>query len=518
MQEFELPVRKTLTQGLRPRSDTGRNKDFLAQCQYMKPLSVGLRSCADCVNPFADSLFYEWPFPQLIRTASETLLIYADEVYPVIEYTDQAWVVGGKYTTYDLNDPAVKLSIIKDGVWHCADLGAGWLLFNGTSVVFKLGTETMFDEEAIVYVQDSVSVLTGCASRGRLLLGGFTPSALFSGVWQAVWGKYLSSLPYSISTDLGAIGANYVYWSTIGGGDVLLPFAAELAKDGLIKEDKPDEYDEEFFLELFKRNELGFMPMPWQGSVLCVKPLGKGVAVYGTDGIAVLIPALEPYPTYGLQRVADFGIASRGAVGGDERGHILVDIIGNAWSLGADYSLQKLGYKEYIGTLLDSDIVILKNAEYEEFFISGSSASFVLTPQGLGETPQQITGACNVEGSFYGVFNTPKKTDAIIVTDNIDFNYRDLKTITTVEVGCNAEALVYVAIDYKYDKQNTWQRSPWVLVNSEGFARVQITALDFRIAVKCDSYKGFELDYINVRWQTAGRRTVRGLSANTANT
>jgi len=482
----------------------------------MKPLEFGLRASTGCVNPFEVDHFKEWPFPQLIRTASETLLVYADKVYTVTE--GDTWTRGAAYTTYDLNSPADVKGITSGGVWHCADLGKGWLLFNGECVVFKLGTETMFDEEAITYVQDTISVQTGCASRGRLILGGFTPTQLFSEDWEGTWLKYLASLPYSTSTDIGNIGSNFVYWSSIGGGDILLPFSPGLSKDGMVKEDEPDEYDEEFFLELFKRNELGFMPMPWQGSVLCVKPLGKGVAVYGADGIAVLVPTIEPYPTYGLQRVADFGIASRGAVGGSEWGHVLIDSSGNIWKLGNDYSLRKLGYKEYIADILTGEMVISWDAEHDEYYISGSSTSLVLTPQGLGRNPQHITGAHDVSGYFVGVSSTDDSTAVVAVTDIIDFNYRDMKTITTVEVGCSVTDNVYVAVDFRYNEKDDWIRTPWIPVNPEGFAHVQITALDVRIAIGTDNYDRFELDYINVHWQTSGRRTVRGIYAGAANT
>jgi len=508
MQEFNQPIQKALTQGLRIRSDAGRGTEFLTQCQYMKPLQFGLRPCVDCINPFDEDYFVEWYFPQPIVTSSETLLAYEDAIYSVTK--------GATYVTYALDDPGVRKAITGRGVWHYADLGEGWLLFNGTCVVFRLSTETMFGEEAIIYCQDAVSVQTGCASRGRLILGGFNPAQLFSGTWGEIWNIYLNSLSAPISTE-PISSDNFVYWSSIGGGDILLPFAPGLIKDGVVKEDMPDEHDEEFFLELFRRNELGFMPMPWQGSVLRVKPLGKGIAVYGTEGIAGLIPALEPYPTYGLQRVADFGIASRGAVGGDEQGHILVDAAGNVWRIDDNFALRKLGYKEYIASLLSDEIIIVKNAEHNEYHISGKDESFVLTPQGLGESPQYITGAYNIDGEFVGVFDTAESKDVVVITDIIDFNYRDLKTITTVEIGCNAVSSVYVAIDYRYEKQGFWQRSTWVLTSPEGFARMQITALEFRIAVKCDSYEGFELDYINVRWQTCGRRTVRGLNAGATN-
>lgn len=508
MQELSLPIQKALTQGLRPRDDIGRNAEFLTQCQYMKPLPFGLRPCIDCTNPFDEDYFDAWPFPQLIITASETLLAYENSIYSVTNNIT--------YSTYSLEDPSIKKPITGTGIWHCVDLGEGWLLFNGTCVVFKLSTETMFGEDQVVYCQDAVSVQTGCANRGRLILGGFNPAQLFSGAWSEIWNKYLNNLSASVSTDFSG-SDNFVYWSTIGGGDILLPFAPGFIKDGMIKEDKPDEHDEEFFLELFRRNELGWMPMPWQGSVLCVKPLGKGIAVYGTSGIAGLIPTVEPYPTYGLQRVADFGIFSRGAVGGDEQGHIFIDTSGNIWGLDASFTLRELGYKEYIASMVADEIVITKDAEYNEYHISGKDKSFVLTAKGLGQSPQIITGAYNTAGKFYGVFNIADNKEAIIATDIIDFAYRDLKTITIIEAGCSASNNVFVAVDYRYSKQGAWQRSPWVLTNPEGFARLQVTAIDFRVVVKCNSYENFELDYIKVRWQTSGRRTVRGVDAGTAN-
>ena len=519
MQEYQLPIRETLTKGLRPRSDMGRGTKFLTTCDFMKPLAHGLRRCDDVIEPFASSEFSSWPYLQLLR-GSSTLLAAATAIYPVTEGSPD-WSKGSAYTTYDINNVASAKSITGSEVWHMADFGDAWMLFNGTTVVFKLNLEGMFDETNIVYVQNAIAIQSGCHHRGRLIMGGFDPANFFGDDWKGIWGYYLSKLPYAIDVDLDDIHDNFVFWSTIGGGDVVNLFVPELARDGVIKEDETS-IEDSIFMELLKRNEMGFMPMPWQGSVLVVKPHEKGVVVYGEDGIAALVPTSDPYPTYGLRHLADFGIAGRGCVGGNEESHVFLDVVGNAWHVDGDFGLQKLGHKEFFEDIVGQDVLISHNSEHDEFFISGEDSSsnalsYVLTPNGLGKCPQQVAGAYNVEGEFLGVFSLDGSTIATIVTDIIDFGYRDLKTITTVEVGIDhkSAATVHVAVDYRYNAVDSWTRSDWVLVNPQGFARPQITAYDFRIAIKCSTYDDFEIDYINVRWQTSGRRTVRGLSAGT---
>jgi len=522
LQEYNLPLKETLTKGLRPYSQHGRGFNFLTQCKFLKPREWGLRPCADVSDPFATTKFSTWPFAQMLRGKAVTLLAEATSLKVVTEASPN-WTVGDAVTTYDLNDPASTKSITGSDVWHMADFYDSWMLFNGTSVVVKTNKEGMFGETNNVFVQNAIAIQTGCDFPGRAIMGGFSPASYFSTSWDAIWDDWLLHAPFTLDMTLDDVDTNFVMWTTIGGGDLLNLFLPDMAVDGVIKEDKRTTRDG-MFLELWRRNEAGFMPMPWQGTVLVVKPLGNGVMVYGDDGIAFMPHVTDPYPTFGLRKLGAFGIGGRGCVGGDNSTHIFLDTAGVLWRISSEnYSLQKLGYEEVFDGLVDQKVVISYNQRDNEYIISGEDSSnnalsYVLTPTGLGQSPQQVTSAYTVEGALLGVFSTDASTIPIAVTDVLDFGYRDLKTITTVELGIEVttDATTHVAVDYRYNKDDSWTRSTWVLVNDMGFARIQATANEFRVAVKCSKYADMKLDYINVKWQSSGRRTVRGLHAGEA--
>jgi len=525
LQEYQLPISKTLVNGLRPHSGYGRGTDFLTQCKFLKPKKWGIRSCTSVVNPFADEQFSAWPFAQILRGNEVTLLATATSLKTVTEASP--WTLSDTITTYDLNDPPTTKAITGSDVWHMADFHDSWMLFNGTSVVIKTNKEGMFGETNQVFVQNAIAVQTGCEFHGRLVMGGFNPATYFSSGWDSIWDEWLGRMPYAIDTALDDVDNNFVMWTTIGGGDILNLFLPKMAVDGVIKEDVRT-VDDGVFLDLWRRNEAGFMPMPWQGTVHVVKPLGNGVMVYGEDGIAYLPHVSEPYPTFGLRKLAPFGISGRGCVGGDETTHLFMANSGVLWKVSVEgITLQKLGYEEFFDDIVDQTVVITYDRDENEFIISGedgsnNALSYVLTESGLGQCPQQVTSAFPLEGSLLGVASTDESTIPIVVTDVLDFGYRDLKTITTIELGievhydADTPTTTHVAVDYRYNKDASWTRSTWVLVNDMGYARIQATAIEFRIAVKCSRYEDMKLDYISVKWQASGKRTRRGLSADEA--
>lgn len=519
MQEYSLPIQKTLINGLRPYSDHGRGMNFLTQCKFLRPRNFGLRPCVNVVNPFEDDQFGTWPFPQILRGSEITLLMSATSLKVVIEETPY-WTLDDAMVIFDLNNPQIVSAITGSDVWHIADFHDSWMLFNGTCVVVRTNREGMFGETNRVYVQSAIEIQTGCEFHGRLIMAGFDPSSYFSNDWSSIWDEWLGKLPYAIDTSLEDVNSNFVMWTTIGGGDILNLFLPKMAVEGVIKEDERTLRDG-MFLDLWRRNEAGFMPMPWQGTVHVVKPLGNGFMAYGEDGIAFLPHVTGEYPTFGLRKLAPFGIAGRGCVGGDENVQVLLDVSGVLWKISAEnYSLQRLGYEEFFEPIIDQDVIITYNQSESEFIISGEDSSgnalsYILTDSGLGQCPQQVTSAYSLEGVLLGVSSTDENTIPIVVTDTIDFGYRDLKTITTVELGIevSADVTAHVAVYYRYNKEADWTLSDWKLVNNEGFVRVQATAIEFRIAVKCSDFVSMKLDYMNVKWQASGRRTVRGLRA-----
>jgi hypothetical protein len=504
MQEFTLPIQQALVNGLRPRDDVGRNVPYLVSCDRAQPTADGLIPSNMIANPFAASPFDNWPWPQLIRGSEITFAAGETQISEVNEAVDP-WTIGSSLAIKKFYSPASAFTITSSGVWHLVDFGPTWMLLNGNDVILRTNREGSVGGTNTTFGINEISVQTGCAHRGRAILAGFDPTDFWKEEWQAIFDLWLSKSELTIDPSM-EIKDNFVWWTSIGGGDLLSLF------------DPPADY-----IELFRRNEMGFMPMPSQGTVLAVKSLGENVAIYSLDGVYLLFPVSEPFPTFGLQKVLDHGIPQRGAVGGDDSVHCFVDQRGDAWRWQAGSGPQKLGYQEYLDDLVDQEMAISYDPQESWFYISGEDGSsnilsFVLTETGLGTTKQQVTSVVSAEGQSYGIFENSSDTTTEIIVEEIDFKFRDLKTLTTVEVGgvFGASDLVYVGVDYRYENDDGWTTGDWVLCNREGFGRPQITALEFRVKVKINDVAGFKIDYINAHWQAVGRRTIRGPSADQA--
>jgi len=520
VKEFSTSISDSMVRGLRRSDETSRNSPALFQSKSMRPLEWGLRAVDLVQDPFDEDKFDAWPFPQLIRGNGVTLLA-GDTSLHTVDDSGSNWT-SSVVTAYDFQDKGITKNVVSGGVWHFADFFTTWMLFNGSCVIIKSNESGMFGETEKTFVDDSITIQTGTGFHGRLLMGGFSPSDYDNIDWQNIWNDYLRDGNVDVAMSFG-LDTNFISWTSIGGGDMLNLFDAVRAVKGYIKEDITADYSEPLFLDAQKRNECGFIPMPWQGDIYSIKPLGNGVMVYGESGVALLFPVVDPIPTFGVRSILRHGVAGRGAVGGDGSHHIFIDEHGDLWGITTEYIPQRLNYNEYLSPLIGQEMAISHDSIRDEFYISGEDSdsnilTFVLTPQGLGQSYQQVTSAVVAEGGLIGVFAndaTANATDAQIVTDTIDFGVRGLKTITVVEIGCDSsDDPVYLAVDYKYAKDADWVRSDWILVNDEGWGRIQKTALEFRVCVKGAGIT--KIDYMTVKWQIVDARGIRGTYASTA--
>ncbi len=388
MREFESRVVEHLANGLRPSSRLGVNAPYLKDCMNIKPTVEGLVSYEKVQGPFATDPTIDFPFPQLFKGKGVTLLADKTKIYTVTE--------GSPWTAAEIT---LVGTISGTGAWHFLDLFDYWLLFNGTTTIWKSNIHGLEGGVAAVNAVTTPTVQTGCYLNGRAFMGGFTGGTGAGSIWNdAAWVALLASwdsdLPGSIAFSSN-IGQNFVMWSSIGGGDALWIFRPAWATT--IRTAGPR------IFEHIKRNELGWMPMPWQGAVQVVKPLGNAVVVYGEDGISALVQTPEPIPTFGLKHLLDIGVAGRGAVGGTNREHTFIDEAGYLWKIGTDLVPKRLNYVEFLGDLTIANAVISHDQEENEYYISDGSSSVILTSKGLGIMDQVVTSIVATEGALLGV-------------------------------------------------------------------------------------------------------------------
>ena len=346
-----------------------------------------------------------------------------------------------------------------------------------------------------------------------------------------------------------APGANYVMWSSIGGGDFpLCLFYPELVTTPGMVDGVPrlnigkygDETADPWIFEALRKNEIGWMPMPFQGSVLAIKPLGNDVVVYGENGIARMSNVhVGLGATLSCQRVADFGIATETSLGGDEDQHVFIGTDGNLWTLFANGQLTRLGYEEFLSTYKTSTTLISLDAVNRHFYICHGGQTWLLTPQGMSQLTIYVgvSGIVHTAGSPAAVFTdyhtNYASNDVVFETDTLDMGHRGLKTLTRVELGYSStdssSVTKRVFIRYRTTEGGLWAWSSSATafkdeygsgfpVNNDGVAWCYITGVEFRIRVVIQAsahflnpHESFALDWMNVWYMNVDKRFRRGV-------
>jgi hypothetical protein len=259
---------------------------------------------------------------------------------------------------------------------------------------------------------------------------------------------------------------------------------------------------------------IGYMPMPWQGYVHCVKRLGDNLVAYGSHGIAVLVPMDLAPPGFGLREISQLGVMSAGAVGGDIYKHVFVRSDGMLCTMTTDivraslYKVEELGAQEFFQDL--TDIRISHDARRDEYYISSEGDCFLLSTAGLSTLGKYVS-TCYAQGNtLYGMYSAITSTNAEVVLDVLDLEARSIKAIEMIELGATGTWIA--AVDWRNTTTDNFQTSPYVVVNPMGVARVKVSGVDFKIRLVGTG----NLDYMTVRWKQQDRRFVRGLDVTKA--
>ena len=518
MREYTHIIREPLRKGLRPDTREKRGDQFLVEAFNVLPSRHGLKSYETLTDPFSGNEAVSFPFPQLLRGNRVSLLAGSTSLKSVNESVDP-WTASS-ITTYDPASPATPKAITAGSSWHFVDCGDSYFLFNGSCVVFKSGKESLDDASAKVFCQNTVTVQSGCVHKGRVIVGGFDSSNLWQSHWTSIFTAWKAQFGAS-DPDTGSqddIGGNWVMWSSIGGGDIPLWLFAQPSYT----------YDlsiiEQRVIEKIRLNEMGWMMMPFQGTVRRVAPLGELVVVYGDDGVALLKfnPPTEHRPsTYGVVGFKMVGVESRDAVGVSPFLHVFYDASGVLWSVESNGNITRLGYSEFLYDIVGGDAVVSFDEYENRFVIAGANEAFAFGEGALTEHFQRVTGMHFVDGGTVGLSDDlDGATDgqARIVTNIIDFDTRGVKTITSVHIACDTTATLEVAVDYRHDQSSGFTRTGFVPVNSEGVAFIRITGTDMRVVVRADDYADFEIDYMEIKWQSSDKRFRRGPDASSSTT
>lgn len=314
----------------------------------------------------------------------------------------------------------------------------------------------------------------------------------------------------------GAPDANWfpstVMWSSIGQGDI--PFwlfypGGEFGVDWDATEDH--------LRSAFRQNELGWTHLDRDVVVQKLLPLGDNVVAYCDEAVYLLTPTFPGSEgvasTVGVTQVLDVGIPERGAAGGTDQRHAFVDQRGQLWRFTTD-GPEPLGYTEYIKPHIDEPFVISYNSYEQEFVISTTNNSWVLTSNGLAQIEESASFVESRGTEAIGVTSGSNDPSALYVGPDIDFGDSGVNTITSLALGYSGNSDVLCALDYRYGAGESYARTGFTPPNNQGIAYVRASAEAFRPVVYAEDPEGFDLDYLDIRYQLSDKRHQRGPRAN----
>jgi hypothetical protein len=533
MREYVLNLTPWFDKGLRADWRTKKGTPGLVEALNVKVLQHGIVPYEPVTVPISQDslslagLVLNWPEPRLYRGAKRTIMSYRQDLF----YVDERDWTFQQMEIYNYNSQASTIQPLAGGIWQMIDFYDTWLMTNGMGVVFHTNKEIALQGTDKIFWSHAMRATAGCAHRGRAVLAGFDPDKK----WNAIFRTFASTgTNHALLTGTALksadadghlfknLGDNFVLWSAIGGGDLLCFFdesVSNIFETGWLAGADYNVTNRPYFVEFLRRNDWGFMPMPWQGVVRQMKPLGKMVIAYGDGGVTALIPYSEPTPTYGMQHISSIGIACTGAVDGDDLQHVYIDQEGTLWTIDANLTATRLGYKEWLQDMLGTDIVVTFNPQYREWYICNGFKTLLLTQSGLTRCGQLVTSGFWAQGAMLGLgqHETAMNRQAIVVTDSFNMGTQAIKKLGYVEIGFRDKSVfeaVQVAVDYRYQHTNDFIRTPFRSINREGMVYFPVSGCEMRLVLKYADFENAEPpDYCYVRWQLSDKRYVRGQHA-----
>ena len=241
-------------------------------------------------------------------------------------------------------------------------------------------------------------------------------------------------------------------------------------------------------------NIAGERPMDWSGLVYKIIKLGTNIAVYGANGVSLLIPHDV---SFGMTTISRVGVLNRNAVAGDEFSHYFIDSLNDLYKF--EGKLEKLGYAEYLSKLTDP-VITYDNANKMLYICDGVYGYVYSTDaQSFGEGPNNISGIGYQDQLLYIASPLPINIPTFeLWTDIIDFGTRDAKTLHSVEIGIDLTEDIWVSIEFRMNKSQNFIRIPWKRIGPNGVCHIFCHGVEFRIGLKVNNYEYFELDSIAI--------------------
>ena len=404
--------------------------------------------------------------------------------------------------------------------WHFIDLGRHWIALSDESVVFT------HPDGNIYHYKSGGAPDAGVYHRGRAVFGvsGWNWQEILlyrEGLLQEEY----PTLGEGSGTDrLFSPGPNkgrvedgaWVWWSSIGGGDVwyLLDIVSPWQTPyGSTKNTM-------FHLnDLSLRNESGWIKLPIGTRVLGLVSIENTVVALGDQGISILEQYSSPTPTFGTTRVVGPGIPNRGAFASSQRQIVFVRNDRSVWRFTLE-GLEKLGYWNQMEELDLEHLMVVYDSKENEFYICDYDRSFLLTDAGLTEVGQAPTSIWYDQTDLISwgdlvaplIDTLPGDGKGVRIESNIyDFGTKASKALMFVETLTQDLDEVDVYLKFTGSPtDNVWTtKGPWT-IKGRGFTPINIQFCEMQLIIEAPSSDSFSIDAIRLGWQLVGPRTSLG--------
>lgn len=462
MREFYTIIDEALLKGLKSETRIPRNSAFLQTCLGFRVGKKAIEGIPSLQNPLPSGLNvqYSWPFPQFLKQEKYKILVVRDSV---TNLEDIVYSLDETYTASQIF-AIDELTYGKGTLMELADFGSYAFMTNGVIMIYW---DVGINDWQEVTVHANIPMMqTVCNFKGQMIGG-------------------------CVLSDWHGCDEKFIVWSRVGEAD----FTPSL------------------------KNEAGFRRDPFGGEVYHVRRLGDNVVVYSSAGITLMSPVSTPAATFGFKELHNVGLKNRGAMNGDLKRHMFVDLENTIWVL-SEEGLKELGYAEYVEELDAADVIVNFDSYKGDFYISDGVSSLLLSPQGLTNYPYKVSAIWydNEDGNgLCGLPSTPDPPthEPLIVSHIIDMGYRGQKTIFSIELGGALMTDAEVAVDWRMSVSEDFQRTDFVPINDEGIASIISSGIEFRICMKSKYFitDYSSLDYITLRWKMTDLRGLRGVYA-----
>lgn len=517
----EAVIDDALGRGIYPDARVPVDAGWLQTCQGVRPTSQN-RLIAHEVPTWPETLSHtQTNFTQFLEGASIKLADWDGSELELFDVIPSGWTLGSdKFTDgqmVSVADDSTLVNAIKNtnaNHWHHAEGADIWLMTNGRSYVTNCG---IYAAEACGVASTAVIPGSACIFDGRLVLGGLYSSA--GGIFDAstTWGKVMEAWRnfgqsfLSLTSDDNMLEVDtenpYVLIGAPGGGAGDIPFLLEnVLLSGYLDRDWGGAV-----VEAFESGEMTLLKLPWRGAIKAVKQLGARLAVYGEEGVGLIIPL--DGGGYAFRQVSSVGIPYPGAVVGDYRQHVFVDNNNKVWSFSGEYALRSYDFQDIVSTVTGAETHMSENHMDGDIYISSTAATCCLSSLisdeapmfGLSRSNHYITSTVSGDELVATWPNEVANPTFSFRTANMTMGERGMKMVRGVELehrhGIDATIqLYYRSGNDPTDDDDAYSSLAAIPINNIGQAFPAAMGTDFSVAVAGTVAAGLTIDRVIMRF------------------